>query len=106
MLETCATNVRASVLWWPGMGGLVLGTCAATNAQQIWAIPPVDAGAKHVTHTGTGLCLTATNNFAIGLAKCASDESSSYAPDGDEQLWIWGSSGRLCAPSGCLSVVV
>jgi hypothetical protein len=88
------------------MISLFLETCTATNAAQVWAIPPVDAHPKQVKHKATGLCLTATNTFTIGLAACASDESSSYAPDGNEQVWILGTSGRLCAPSGCLSVVV
>jgi hypothetical protein len=66
-------------------------------------VPGIDKSAALVKHIATGMCVTTNAAGGVVLAKCAA--VASLEPEADEQHWVLGASGRLCTPSGCLSVM-
>ena len=84
---------------------LVLAKCGspggAVPAAQQFSVPAVDGKPQQVKNSK--LCVTGSASGALGLAACKAEQS--LEPEASEQLWVLGASGRLCSPSGCLSVV-
>jgi hypothetical protein len=96
--------VQPSAAAGPGVG-LSLANCSTTavNPLQQWELPSIDKSATTVVHKSSGLCLTGSAGGTARLATCTTVQS--LEPGADEQHWILGASGRLCTPSGCISVV-
>ena len=88
---------------------LTIAECAVTEGtaqqkMQAWLLPPVDKRPyQQVRHTLSNLCLTGNAAGTVKLAACADKED--LEPEADEQTWILGGSGRLCAASGCVSAI-
>jgi len=88
---------------------LTVAECAVAKGtkeqkMQAWVLPPVDKRPyQQVRHTLSNLCLTGNAAGTVKLAACGHPDKEDLEPEADEQTWILGASGRLCAASGCVS---
>ena len=87
-----------------GAPTLALAACDAKSTVQEFTVPGVDKPAQKVKNIASGMCITTSAAGGVAMVKCAAGPDS-LEPEATEQDWVLGASGRLCTPSGCLSVV-